>query len=154
MWKLLIWHFTSWGAKYYHRLNGHEFEQNPGRQWNTGKPSVLLSAGSQRDRHSLATKQQRLSNPMCVGYRAHLHPSPISRGPESRVSPGLCVEKQSPEFRDRICNLTTLNILCQLILCYGDCPLHCRMFRSLFGFFQSMSVALWVVRSKHVSRHY
>lgn len=33
------------------------------------------------------------------------------------------------------CNLTTLNILRQLIPCYGDCPTHCRMLRSISGLF-------------------
>ena len=37
----------------YHRLNGHEFEQTPG---DGGKPGVLQSLGSQRDRHHWATE--------------------------------------------------------------------------------------------------
>ena len=33
---------------WHHWLNGHEFEQTPGRWWRTGKPGVLQSTGSQR----------------------------------------------------------------------------------------------------------
>ena len=33
--------------RWHHRLNGHEFEQTPMRQWRTGKSGVLQSIGSQ-----------------------------------------------------------------------------------------------------------
>ena len=52
-------------VRWHHWLNGHESEQNYGRQWRTGKPGVLHSMGSQRVRHDLATKQQHI-------YRASL----------------------------------------------------------------------------------
>ena len=40
-------------------LNGHKFEQTPGRLWRTGKPGVLQSMGLQRVWHDLATEQQQ-----------------------------------------------------------------------------------------------
>ena len=40
--------------RWHHRLNGHEFEQTPMRQWRTGKSGVLQSMGSERIRHDLS----------------------------------------------------------------------------------------------------
>ena len=42
---------------WYHRLNGHEFEQTAG-DGERLKPGMLQSMGSQRVRHSWATEQQ------------------------------------------------------------------------------------------------
>ena len=36
---------------WYHRLNGHEFEQAPGDGEGQGSVALLQSMGSQRDRH-------------------------------------------------------------------------------------------------------
>ena len=36
---------------WHHQLNGHEFEQTPGRWERTGKTSVLLFTGLQTVRH-------------------------------------------------------------------------------------------------------
>ena len=43
----------------HHQLNGHEFEQARGDSGRTGGPGVLLSTGSQRVGHNLATQQQQ-----------------------------------------------------------------------------------------------
>ena len=48
-------------VKEYHQLNGHEFEQTPGRWWRTEEPGVLQSMGLQRVRHDRATEKQELS---------------------------------------------------------------------------------------------
>ena len=41
---------------WYHRLNGHEFEQIQGDSEGTGRPGVLQFTGSQRVRLDLVTK--------------------------------------------------------------------------------------------------
>ena len=49
-----------------HRLDGHEFEQAPGRREASGrtrKPGVLQSMGSQRVGHDLATEQRQHGPP-------------------------------------------------------------------------------------------
>ena len=52
---------------WHHQLNGHESEQTLG-QWRTGKAGMLLSMGSQRVRHDLATEQQQLEWDVWRGY--------------------------------------------------------------------------------------
>ena len=46
-------------AGQHHQLNGHEFEQTPGREWRTGKPGMPQFMRSQRIRHDLATEKQQ-----------------------------------------------------------------------------------------------
>ena len=48
-----------WWEGWHHHLNGHEFEQTPGDGEGQGN---LLSTGSQRVRHDLATEQQQQQN--------------------------------------------------------------------------------------------
>ena len=43
---------------WHHWLNGHEFEQNSGREWRSGKPDMLQFMGSQRVGHDFATEKQ------------------------------------------------------------------------------------------------
>ena len=42
---------------WHHRLNGHEFEQTPGKEWRTEDPGILQCMESQRVGQDLATKQ-------------------------------------------------------------------------------------------------
>ena len=44
-------------VRQHHQLNGHEFEQTPGKQWSTEEPDVLQSIAMQRVGHNLATEQ-------------------------------------------------------------------------------------------------
>ena len=44
---------------WYHRLNGHEFEQTPGDSEGQGSLASSQPMGSQRVRHDLATEQQQ-----------------------------------------------------------------------------------------------
>ena len=50
---------------WHHQLNGHEFEQAPGKWWRTEKAGVLQSTGLQRVRDDLATEQQCNVYGMC-----------------------------------------------------------------------------------------
>ena len=72
------WCWESWGPEengateddmvgWHYWLNGHEFEQT-GRQWRTGKPSVLLSVGWQRAGHNWATEQQIIATVIMTQY--------------------------------------------------------------------------------------
>ena len=55
---------------WHHQLNGHEFEQAPGRWWRTGKPDGLQSTGSHRVGHDLVTEQQKQNTADSLSYTA------------------------------------------------------------------------------------
>ena len=67
---------------WHHQLNGHEFAQTQGgREWRTGKPSVLRSMGLQRvDLTSDWTAGLPLSWDMCLGFLTSLQPHSRSSG--------------------------------------------------------------------------